>query len=151
MSFRISHSKLRRSKNVEATNRNVFVTRSVPASTLASGGWNFAYTVAIERYTASVEGGPLTDQTWAYGQPFARLLDLKRGDEVIVETREAVYTYMLDDSPRQLTVKDSDTWVIDPVPGKPGHSGLRVGSVFVVTTNPSRKSSAIRPRCRTGG
>jgi sortase A len=55
-----------------------------------------------------------------HGQPFARLLDLKRGDDVIVETREAIYTYVLDDSPRQLTVKDSDTWVIDPVPGQPG-------------------------------
>jgi sortase A len=54
-----------------------------------------------------------------HGQPFARLLDLKRGDEVIVETRDAIYTYVLDDSPRQLTVKDSDTWVIDPVPGQP--------------------------------
>ena len=54
-----------------------------------------------------------------HGQPFAQLLDLKRGDEVIVETRDAIYTYALDDSPRQLTVKDSDTWVIDPVPGQP--------------------------------
>jgi sortase A len=53
------------------------------------------------------------------GQPFARLLDLKQGDEIIVETREAIYTYVLDDSPRQLTVRDTDTWVIDPVPGKP--------------------------------
>jgi sortase A len=54
-----------------------------------------------------------------HGQPFAQLLDLKQGDEVIVETRDAIYTYALDDSPRQLTVKDSDTWVIDPVPGQP--------------------------------
>jgi sortase A len=54
-----------------------------------------------------------------HGQPFARLLDLKRGDEVIVETREAIYTYVLDDSPRSLTVRDTDTWVIDPVPGQP--------------------------------
>ena len=54
-----------------------------------------------------------------HGQPFARLLDLKRGDEVIVETRDAIHTYVLDDSPRSLTVKDSDTWVIDPVPGQP--------------------------------
>jgi sortase A len=54
-----------------------------------------------------------------HGQPFARLLDLERGDEVVVETRDAIYTYTLDDSPRQLTVKDSDTWVIDPVPGQP--------------------------------
>jgi sortase A len=54
-----------------------------------------------------------------HGQPFARLLDLKRGDEVIVETRQAIYTYVLDDSPRALTVRETDTWVIDPVPGHP--------------------------------
>ena len=54
-----------------------------------------------------------------HGQPFARLLDLKRGDEVIVETRLAIYTYVLDDSPRSLTVRETDTWVIDPVPGHP--------------------------------
>jgi sortase A len=55
-----------------------------------------------------------------HGQPFARLLDLKRGDQIIVETRQAIYTYALDDSPRSLTVRDTDTWVIDPVPGQPG-------------------------------
>jgi sortase A len=54
-----------------------------------------------------------------HGQPFARLLDLKRGDEIVVETRGAIYTYVLDDSPRSLTVRDTDTWVIDPVPGQP--------------------------------
>ena len=55
-----------------------------------------------------------------HGQPFAKLLSLKAGDEVIVETREAVYTYVMDDSPRRLTVDDSETWVLDPVPGKRG-------------------------------
>ena len=54
-----------------------------------------------------------------HGQPFAKLLTLKKGDAVIVETREAIYTYVLDDSPRRLTVKDSETWVLDPVPGEP--------------------------------
>jgi sortase A len=54
-----------------------------------------------------------------HGQPFARLMRLASGDEIIVETRDAVYTYVLDESPRQLTVNDTDTWVIDPVPGKP--------------------------------
>jgi sortase A len=54
-----------------------------------------------------------------HGQPFARLLELERGDEIIVETRETIYTYVLDESPKQLTVRDTDTWVIDPVPGKP--------------------------------
>jgi sortase A len=54
-----------------------------------------------------------------HGQPFARLLELQRGDEIIVETRETIYTYVMDESPKQLTVRDTDTWVIDPVPGKP--------------------------------
>ena len=54
-----------------------------------------------------------------HGQPFARLLGLDSGDQIIVETRYATYTYVLDAPPRQLTVKDTDTWVIDPVPGKP--------------------------------
>ena len=54
-----------------------------------------------------------------HGQPFARLLELDRGDQIIVETRGAIYTYVLDDSPKQLTVQDTDTWVIDPVPGEP--------------------------------
>ncbi len=54
-----------------------------------------------------------------HGQPFARLLALDRGDQIIVETREAIYTYVLIDSPKQLTVQDTDTWVIDPVPGEP--------------------------------
>ena len=54
-----------------------------------------------------------------HGQPFAKMLTLKKGDEVIVETREAIYTYVIDDSPRRLTVKDSETWVLDPVPGEP--------------------------------
>jgi sortase A len=54
-----------------------------------------------------------------HGQPFNRLLDLKQGDKIIVETRQEIYTYVLDESPKQLTVKETDTWVIDPVPGKP--------------------------------
>ena len=38
---------------------------------------------------------------------------------MIVETRDAVYTYVIDDPPRDLTVPDTATWVLDPVPGKP--------------------------------
>ena len=54
-----------------------------------------------------------------HGQPFSRLLELNPGDTIEVETRDAIYTYVLDEAPRQLTVADTDTWVIDPVPGKP--------------------------------
>lgn len=52
-----------------------------------------------------------------HGQPFARVLELKSGDKVVVETRDAVYTYVLDTPPSELTVKASETWVTDPVPG----------------------------------
>jgi sortase A len=54
-----------------------------------------------------------------HGQPFAHLLDLDKGDEVVVETAAAVYTYVVDAPPRSLTVKASDSWVLDPVPGEP--------------------------------
>ena len=55
-----------------------------------------------------------------HGQPFARLLELDAGDEVIVETRDAIYTYVMDGSPRSLTVNDTETWVLDPDPQNPG-------------------------------
>ena len=38
-----------------------------------------------------------------HGSPFRKLLELRKGDEVIVETGDAVYTYELDGSPRDLT------------------------------------------------
>jgi sortase A len=53
-----------------------------------------------------------------HGQPFARLLELGKGDRVIIETRSAVYTYVLDTAPRDLTVDETATWVLDPVPGE---------------------------------
>jgi sortase A len=55
-----------------------------------------------------------------HGEPFARLLELKVGDQVIVTTKSTIYTYVIDKPPSQLTVKDVDTWVLDPVPGKKG-------------------------------
>jgi sortase A len=61
----------------------------------------------------------LTGFRVTHGQPFARLLGLAAGDEIILETRDAIYTYVLDEPPGQLTVKSTDTWVIAPVPGKP--------------------------------
>lgn len=51
-----------------------------------------------------------------HGEPFAKLLDLNVGDTVVVETREAVYTYAIEVAPKTLTVPDTETCVIDPVP-----------------------------------
>jgi len=54
-----------------------------------------------------------------HGQPFSRLLELDKGDQIVVETRSAIYTYVLDTAPRDLTVTDTASWVLDPVPGQP--------------------------------
>lgn len=67
-----------------------------------------------------------------HGSPFRKLLDLRKGDQVIVETADAVYTYELDTSPRDLTVKPADTWVLAPVPGKPDAAPTR--PIITLTT-----------------
>lgn len=67
-----------------------------------------------------------------HGQPFSRLLELEPGDEVVVETRTAVHTYVLDEPPRNLTVDDTATWVLDPVPGEPDREPTR--ALITLTT-----------------
>lgn len=66
-----------------------------------------------------------------HGSPFRKLLELQKGDQVIIETADAVYTYELDSSPRDLTVPPTDTWVLDPVPGK---SQTPTHSIITLTT-----------------
>lgn len=51
------------------------------------------------------------------GEPFRRLLDLKVGDQVIVDTDDATFTYEMIASPASLTVDANESWVLDPVPG----------------------------------
>jgi sortase A len=55
----------------------------------------------------------------SHGQPFRYLDRIRRGDQILVETREAVYTYVADNDPRENVVPPNAFWVIDPVPGKP--------------------------------
>lgn len=52
------------------------------------------------------------------GEPFRRLLEIQKGDQIIIETRDAIYTYIIDVAPSELTVDASEGWVLDPVPGK---------------------------------
>lgn len=98
------------------------------AGTLAKGvGW----------YESSVRPGQVGNFALAghrvtHGEPFRRILELKKGDEVVVETREAIYTYVLDSSPADLTVNDRDTWVLDPVPGKKGQAASQ--PILTLTT-----------------
>ena len=67
-----------------------------------------------------------------HGEPFAKLLTLNPGDQVVVETRSAVYTYVLDTAPRTLTVPDTAGWVLGPVPGHPQERPSR--SMITLTT-----------------
>lgn len=50
------------------------------------------------------------------GEPFAYLDRMRRGDKVYVETRKKWFTYVVES---KKIVRPTDTWVIDPVPGKP--------------------------------
>jgi sortase A len=78
----------------------------------------------VGHYPSSAEPGQVGNFALAghrvtHGQPFSRLLDLDKGDQIVVETRSAVYTYVLDTAPRDLTVEENATWVLDSVPGQP--------------------------------
>jgi len=78
-----------------------------------------------------------------HGEPFRRLLELGKGDQVVVETGTAIYTYVLDEPPQNLTVPDTAGWVLDPVPGRPAAQPTR--ALITLTTGqdlvPSRDRS----------
>lgn len=51
--------------------------------------------------------------------PFVPLPGLQPGARVEVETVDAVYIYALDNHPADTVVNDTESWVLDPVPGQP--------------------------------
>ena len=51
-----------------------------------------------------------------HGEPFAKFPKLKKGDEVVVETRRHVYTYRLRNSGTSITVDFSVGWPLQRVP-----------------------------------
>lgn len=54
-----------------------------------------------------------------HGEPLRRMPELQPGDEVVVETRRWVYTYVLDTGGDDLVVPFTDIWVVDPAPVNP--------------------------------
>ncbi len=91
----------------------------------------------VGHYTSTAEPGAIGNFAVAghrvtHGQPFARLLELDAGDQIVVETRDAIYTYEMDGSPRNLTVNDTETWVLDPDPQQPGAEATR--ALMTLTT-----------------
>jgi sortase A len=54
-----------------------------------------------------------------HGEPLRDMPLLRPGDEVLVETRDMRYTYVLDTDPNDLVVTFRDVWVVDPAPVNP--------------------------------
>ncbi|MET1060304.1 MAG: class E sortase [Nocardioides sp.] len=59
-----------------------------------------------------------------HGEPLRGMPDLEVGDEVVVETRAATYTYALTSAGDALTVPFTSVWVVDPLPDNPEEGGV---------------------------
>jgi sortase A len=75
----------------------------------------------VGHYPATVMPGKVGNFSVAghratHGEPFAYLDRVRKGDVVIAETRRTWFTYVVDST---RIVTPTDTWVIDPVPGRP--------------------------------
>ncbi len=60
-----------------------------------------------------------------HGEPLRRMPELRPGDEVIVETADATYTYVLDTDPNQLVIPFTGVWVLDALPKNPHEGGTQ--------------------------
>lgn len=60
-----------------------------------------------------------------HGEPLRRMPELQPGDEVVVETRQWTYTYVLDTGGDDLVVPFTSTWVLDPLPSNPDPDGVQ--------------------------
>ena len=76
----------------------------------AAAGGNGNYALAAHRVT--------------HGEPLRDMPRLRPGDKVVVETRDAVYTYVLDTDPNDLVVTFHDVWVVAPRPENPDPNGV---------------------------
>lgn len=72
-----------------------------------------------------------------HGEPFRKMPDLRPGDEVIVETSDATYTYVLDTNPNDLNVPFTQNWVIDQVPVPPEGQAPPPGMPKFESTQPT--------------
>jgi sortase A len=59
-----------------------------------------------------------------HGEPLRDMPELRPGDRVIVETRKAIYTYVLDTNPNDLVVPFTGVWVVDAFPDNPEEGGV---------------------------
>jgi sortase A len=58
-----------------------------------------------------------------HGEPLRQMPDLRPGDQVIVETVDTTYTYVLDTNPNDLVIPFTGVWVLDALPDNPKPGG----------------------------
>jgi sortase A len=83
---------------------------------------------AFGHFTNTAEAGQVGNFALAahrvtHGEPLRHMPDLRPGDKVIVETRRATFTYVLDTNPNQLVIPFTGVWVLDPLPHNPNPGG----------------------------
>ncbi|MBX6386954.1 MAG: class E sortase [Microbispora sp.] len=81
----------------------------------------------------------LSGHRTTYAAPFNRLDELRRGDDIVVDTRDARYTYRVTGKE---VVDPGDVDVVDPVPGHPGRRPTT--AVMTMTTCHPEFSAAQR-------
>ncbi len=92
---------------------SVPVVEGVNLDDLAKGVGHYPDTVPPGRVgNFSVAGHRAT-----HGEPFAHLDRMRKGDAIVVETKDSWFTYRVD---KTQIVQPSDVWVIAPVPGETG-------------------------------
>jgi sortase A len=74
-----------------------------------------------------------------HGEPLRRMPELRPGDEVVVETRDRVYTYVLDTGGADLTLDIDDGWVtaadpVDPTSGRAVSDTVGDGRLLTLVT-----------------
>ena len=88
---------------------------------LSSGYGHFPGTAA----PGDVGNYALAAHRITHGEPLRDMPKLRPGDEVVVETRDTIFTYSLDTNPNELIVTFAGIWVIDPVPTNPIRGGVQ--------------------------
>jgi sortase A len=82
---------------------------------LAAGVGHFTETASV----GEVGNYALAAHRVTHGEPFRNMPDLEVGDEIVVETRTMIYTYVLDTAGDALVVPFTSTWVLDSIPANP--------------------------------
>jgi sortase A len=82
---------------------------------LAAGFGHFTDTADVGR----VGNYALAAHRVTHGEPLRAMPNLEPGDEVVVETRTMIYTYVLDTAGDSLVVPFTGTWVLDALPHNP--------------------------------